>query len=44
MAVSAWLAAVLNLALLVAPGGTAAVLIRFFTGVALTGVPPLTPE
>lgn len=40
MAASALLAAALNLALLIAPGGTTAVLIRFFTGVALSGVYP----
>jgi MFS family permease len=40
MAVSAMLAAALNLTLLVAPGGATAVLIRFLTGVALSGVYP----
>lgn len=40
MAVSALLSAALNLALLYAPGGEIAVLIRFLTGVALSGVYP----
>ena len=40
MAVSALLAAALNLALLIAPGGETAVLIRFLTGMALSGVYP----
>lgn len=40
MAVSALLAAALNLALLFAPGGVTAVMIRFLTGVALAGVYP----
>ncbi len=40
MAASALMAAALNLALLFAPGGTTAVVIRFFTGVALSGVYP----
>lgn len=40
MAVSALLAAALNLALLIAPGGATAVLIRFLTGLAMAGVYP----